>query len=124
MWVRETFADLRGGGFDRPFAYFADSCKNGEEDLESKRCRLDYGVRWRPSIHMPRLASRITLEIDSIRAERLQDITEEDAKAEGIDARPQRSRDWFVDAWNSIYGNWSDNPFVWVVEFHIAEVRP
>lgn len=79
LWVRETFADLRGAGFDTAFAYLANSSKKGHEDEESKRCRLDYGVKWKPSIHMPRIASRITLEITGIRVERLQDINNNDA---------------------------------------------
>lgn len=135
LWVRETFADLRGAGFDRAFAYLADSSKKGYEDEESKRCRLDYGVKWKPSIHMPRIASRITLEITGVRVERLQDITEEDARAEGITdggctecgnhepcgcANPSPdARDAFCFLWGEINGaeSWAANPWVWVIEF-------
>jgi hypothetical protein len=84
-------------------------------------------MRWRPSIHMPRWASRLTLAVTSVRVERVQEITEADARAEGIE--PQRS-DYsgedsnslqFRDLWDSInaargYG-WAVNPWVWVVEF-------
>lgn len=78
--------------------------------------------RWRPSIHMPRWASRITLEVVGVRVERLQDISEEDAKAEGC----ALSADWkafgvvaFQQLWESINGpgSWDANPWVWVVEF-------
>lgn len=83
----------------------------------------------RPSIHMPRWASRITLEITDVRVERLQDISEADAQAEGWTRRPEVStdpqvhkeaaRDWFMDLWESINGpgSWDANPWVWVVEF-------
>ena len=80
---------------------------------------------WRPSIHMPRWASRLTLEITAVRVERLQDIGEEDAKAEGVtiteyysmSRNPHRSA--FIDLWNTCYGpeSWNANPWVWVIEF-------
>lgn len=87
--------------------------------------RCDPG-RWRSPIHMPRWASRITLEITSVRVERLQDITEDDAKAEGCE--PQVINEFvecgtrktkFAQLWESINGpgSWSENPWVWVVEF-------
>ncbi|WP_368216607.1 hypothetical protein [Aeromonas sp. R2-3] len=91
---------------------------------------------WRgtPSIHMPRWASRIQLEITSVRVERLNDINEQDALAEGVDdgtspaaiaagwfEKPRRA---FRRLWERIYGqeSWDSNPWVWVVEFkRIAE---
>ncbi|WP_029589762.1 hypothetical protein [Franconibacter helveticus] len=99
---------------------------------------------WKPSIHMPRAASRITLEITGVRVERLQDISEEDAVAEGIDmeelADAQDCYDCIADhnftgrptaaghfsyLWQSIYGaeSWQANPWVWVVEFRVIENR-
>ncbi|MGU7800820.1 hypothetical protein ACV2ZF_26720, partial [Escherichia coli] len=92
-------------------------------------------VRWTPSIHMPRWASRILLEITSVRVERLNAISEEDARAEGIIdggclncgepepcgcANPvPDATDAFAYLWQSIYGqeNWNANPWVWVIEF-------
>ena len=124
LWCRETWADLRGAGFDRPFAYLADSSKKGYEDEESKRCRLDYGVKWRPSIHMPRIASRITLEITGVRVERLHDITNNDALDEGTPDLRTIENGWdmrrcFQDLWEQINGagSWAENPWVWVIEF-------
>lgn len=106
-------------------------------------------VRWQPSIHMPRWASRITLEITGIRVERLQDIAEADAKAEGIEetatgwksyeiihAGPHKGMPHphshvdnrspitsYRELWESINGagSWDENPFVWVVEFRKVE---
>lgn len=87
-------------------------------------------ARWRPSIHMPRWASRILLEITAVRVERLQDISKEQAKAEGAPmelAELERTvlgavatyRAGFARLWQSINGaeSWSANPWVWVVEF-------
>lgn len=94
-----------------------------------------YGGRWRPSIHMPRWASRLTLYITSVRVERLQAISEADAIAEGCEmdgAFPKEqphvsggmvgwddAREWYADLWDSINGkgSWAANPWVWVVEF-------
>ena len=113
LWVRETW-DTDG----KTIAYRATTPET-TTDPEP--------MRWRPSIHMPRWASRLTLAVTSVRVERVQEITEADARAEGIE--PQRS-DYsgedsnslqFRDLWDSInaargYG-WAVNPWVWVVEF-------
>jgi hypothetical protein len=80
---------------------------------------------WRPSIYMPRWASRITLEVTAIRVERLQDISEADAIAEGAPwaacGAPQEGshKAGFAQLWESIHGpgSWEANPWVWVVEF-------
>ncbi len=86
--------------------------------------------RWRPSIHMPRWASRILLEITGVRVERLQDISEADAKAEGVTLPPSTCnmydgiwRDGYRDLWESIngHGSWDANPWVWVIEFKRIE---
>ncbi len=78
---------------------------------------------WTPSIHMPRWASRITLEITGVRVERLQDISAEDAAAEGLTDRA-KMHDFGV-LWSSIYGDesWQANPWVWVIEFKRVEVE-
>ncbi len=90
---------------------------------------------WKPSIHMPRWASRITLEITGVRVERLNSMTESDALAEGChgghgsipgymySATPHEH---FHHVWQSIYGeeSWQANPWVWVIEFKRVEVQP
>jgi hypothetical protein len=79
--------------------------------------------KWKPSIYMPRQASRITLEVVSVRVERLQDITEEDAIAEGAQCAgfpaSLTNRGAFAALWNKINGvdSWAANPWLWVVEF-------
>ncbi|MGY2681721.1 hypothetical protein [Pseudomonas tolaasii] len=88
LWVRETFIDLRGTGVEhRPdpdgplqrYAYAADYRPGSYSD----EARKDFGLKHKPSIHMPRAASRILLEITDVRVERLQDINDDQAKAEG-----------------------------------------
>lgn len=133
LWVRESFYEhgcWQGGGYDPEDSYFvsdkqvlypADGIKR-----PSERKRDDFW-RSRPSIHMPRWASRITLEITGVRVERLQDISEEDAKAEGAPTECCVIGDkhflGFRSLWRSIYGeeSWQANAWVWVIEFKRVE---
>ncbi|WP_457325129.1 hypothetical protein [Roseateles sp. P5_E11] len=85
----------------------------------------EIGVRWKPCIHMPRWASRILLEIVSVRVERLNDISEADAAAEGWPGPDATSLDamaWYSQLWDEINGPgaWEANTWVWVVEFKRA----
>src|SRR5690606_16958235 len=83
---------------------------------------------WRPSIHMPRWASRLVLEVTGVWVERLQAISEADALAEGIEADKYHGLDRaaaraYSELWEQINGpgSWDANPWVWVVEFRLAD---
>lgn len=133
LWVRETwkcdqvwnqFSPIEIGPREADILFLAD------EQSPSRK-----GVYWgktRPSIFMPRWASRITLEVTDVRAERLQEISEADAISEGIQVdecghviREDDPINWggaiweFAKVWESINGkgSWAQNPWVWVVEF-------
>ena len=135
LWVREAWAT----------EYLYDDIKPSkltprDSDIYYKADGIDSATdvmvhRWRPSIFMPRWASRITLEITDVSVERVQDIDIEDAFhegyplswanaiADGIDAA--QSIEWFRDLWDSInakrgYG-WAINPWVWIVSFGVAK---
>lgn len=110
LWVREAWARYNIDQNSHDMAYRATTPDDWPKE-----------GRWRPSIHMPRWASRITLEITGVRVERLQDINAEDAAAEGITGRA-KMHDFGV-LWSSIYGDesWQANPWVWVIEFKRVE---
>lgn len=73
---------------------------------------LHGAVRWTPSIHMPRWASRITLEVTGVRVERLGEISESDAWAEGVQSVSE-----FKELWASINGTWEPKQWIWVLQF-------
>lgn len=146
LYVCERFAPFTA---DAPYVVFTDGAQK-YRDGSIVRPLAKYapgafdGIRWSPSIHMPRWASRITLEVTEVRVQRLQEITEEDAIAEGIErgkdffdcpmwryySTPDSEPAWCADdpvtsfrtLWESISGarpgcSWDDDPWVWVVEF-------
>jgi hypothetical protein len=118
LWVKEAWAALP---LKKRF-YRADGEMHGE-------------WKWRPSLFMPRLASRITLEIVGVRVERLNAITESDAKAEGFAWNESTAIGWgdgghrhpvlaFSETWDKLNGKthpWSSNPWVWALSFKRIE---
>lgn len=116
LWVRETWkvssnCDELSPNQISPaedVRYFAD----GDTDLSGRN---------RTAIFMPRWASRITLEITSVCVERLQDISDSDALAEGVTRRTEEDTPFraYRDLWTEIngHGSWEQNPYVWVIEF-------
>ncbi|HGW3271002.1 TPA: hypothetical protein ACNKCN_000570 [Klebsiella quasipneumoniae] len=156
IWVRETWATL--GNEDGCCVDWEGKLCKGDERSAARIYRAsceqrpgDYGLwsipddaywkphtkehkfegAWRPSIHMPRWASRILLEITGVRVERLNSISDADAKAEGccygrgggIPDFAVNPADHFPTLWASIYGeeSWKANPWVWVIEFKRVE---
>ena len=133
IWVRETWAEA-GAGAPELKLYRADYPDHVPSHYENVPPASD--IRWTPSIHMPRNASRILLEITGVRVERLNSISQEDAQAEGMELtgwRPTYSDpdsggevwtpyDNFAQLWESIYGeeSWKANPWVWVIEFKVV----
>ncbi|BBP76466.1 hypothetical protein PHLH7_25700 [Pseudomonas sp. Ost2] len=145
LWVRETFAfaDKSGSHDAAPDEHWRPARPGMEPEIYRCWYRASDGHTadgfWKPSIHMPRWASRILLEISEVRVERLQDISEEQALAEGIIPHvrggwhwhphdPSNVDDWhqfgfkspafaFQDLWIGTGGDWDANPWVWVVEF-------
>ncbi|MFY7239010.1 hypothetical protein [Enterobacter hormaechei] len=116
IWVRETWARYNIDQDSHDMAYRATPPADWPEE-----------GRWRPSIHMPRWASRLMLEITGVRVERLQAITLGDICKEigcGLyDFRPATyGFQVWEDLWKSIYGeeNWQANPWVWVIEFKVV----
>lgn len=149
LWVREAFDIVND-----PAAYHVD---DGEREDTGYQCKdairrgpaderwvVDYAAdencrvmdrsgdrKWKPSIHMPRWASRLTLEITGIRVERVQDIENYDAMAEGFPGErwdeghgnigEHEPREQFRELWDKLNGprgfGWESNPWVWVLEF-------
>lgn len=131
LWVRETWAEMPNT--PGVFWYRADF------DDTHPRDTLPVPFRWRPSIHMPRAVSRLSLDVVSVRVERLHAIDDADAKREGVAMVDPKHlgpdvvweigqaftpRKVFTHLWASVYGaeSWHANPWVWRVEFKRSEV--
>jgi hypothetical protein len=132
LWVRETWAPIvQIADVDLPAGLVEKADPRGGVQLIAYRATTEdfvwadgdgYAMEgrscWRPSIHMPRWASRLLLEVTEVRVQRLQEISEEDARAEGVE-----SRGAFCGLWDTINGNgsWRENPWVWCVSFRRVE---
>lgn len=143
LWVRETWARV-------PFSAYNQSIDVSQLPIDPEGWEVAVfkagwdrsAPRWKPSIHMPKVAARIWLEITDIRVERLQDISDVDAASEGIDRKTEKKKagmctfykdycnrnDWywsakasFMSLWQKINGreSWRANPWVWVISFKV-----
>ncbi len=107
LWVRESFCRTGAG----------ETVYRADNKTDQPYWTL---LKWKPSIHMPRWASRITLEITEVRVQRLQEISSDDVRAEGLDPDPIASN-YFPYIWNFINSkggySWESNPWVWAITF-------
>lgn len=124
LWVRETWAQDSA----RIIHFQADGAERPPDEYLTNGTPIQ--TKWQSPIFMPRWASRITLEITDIRAEKLQKITYEDILAEGWDVKTslpitngtagEDARAWYRELWDSLNGKkylWASNPWVWVIKF-------
>lgn len=133
LWVKETFARLHDGLLQHldPDPDNGEPFNNGWSTVyrvEGEPANWKhYGIHWKSPIFMPRKLSRITLEVKSVKVERLQDISRGDCMAEGCpfpniakETDPQR---WYLELWESIHGKgaWEKNPFCWVIKFSVIK---
>lgn len=144
LWVRETWAQV--GSCDPGYltyrATYPDCLPPGLENVPADI--HDAGERWRPSIHMPRWASRITLRLTDVRVQRLQEISEPDVVAEGITKRPHKGHFAYhydggaphghathTGAWRMLWDSinakrglgWDVNPWVWALLFEVIRAN-
>ena len=149
LYVREIWAKIDGSAFGGGWVNYIykadDPSTTTNENLDIWRCK------WQAAIHMPKAASRIWLEVKNVKVERLQDISKDDAIAEGVESwieermksKPVHYRmycdfdsptdpsffttcpiDSFESLWRKIHGPeaWNENPWVWVIEFERKNV--
>ena len=151
LWVRETFRYGVCGAThcvqfkadDRAFYMQAENEGEGDPCGIGHACIGEVrGGKWRSPLHMPRWASRLTLEVESVKVERIQDVSADDIRAEGLpthvawqtfvkcyrdpDERAAKLRTDFAWLWDTINGkgSWAANPWVFVIGFKVAESRP
>lgn len=138
LWVRETWQQVeQHGATVRPVKQLRESMQGVCFKADGSNCPITHGeveLVWRPSIHMPRWASRLSLEITGVRVERLKEISEADAIAEGFESSADHcppgtwlndsiSIDRFARSWdanNKPGAQWADNPWLWVLEFKVT----
>jgi len=120
LWVRETFMVMDIGSFGRVKNTLL--FRATDEEAVNMRWKPEF-IKWKPSIFMPRNYSRLLLEIVSVRVERVQNISLQDAISEGMtcDLPFCNQQEEYEDLWNRIHKKrgfgWDTNPWVWVIEF-------
>jgi hypothetical protein len=130
LWVRETHKQLHRKPLHPDFPHLPDVMYQDGEDYDI--CTKALGWKTVPSIHMPRWASRITLLVDDVKVQRLQEISEDDARAEGVEAvalttasgvHPMPFKPRFRSLWNTLYPeqSWDANPWVVALTFRVIK---
>lgn len=147
LWVRETFMlessygcelDYKPSSSIHPVQWHSEDDGDGgqvrwfeqphyratEPDAELTNPDTDERIKWRPSIFMPRWASRIQLEITDVRVEKLKAISEGDIIAEGCPPQFLLGQNWYRPLWESINGpgSWEANPYIWAISIKRIEV--
>ena len=135
LWVRETwYPAVRVSSIMITAAWTPSEIASATEaqykaDADAGAFELSKSLRWKPSIHMPRWASRVTLQVTGVRVEQVKDISREDAIAEGapdqwFDGDTMRNfvpQGWYENLWDSLNAkrgySWASNPWVWVISF-------
>ncbi len=129
LWVRETWCPMEGVNRDSGWIWYKANDVSIDHPRAKEMWDEDRALKNRPSIHMPRWASRITLEVVGVHAEQVQDVNEDDVKAEGVFIGDERAsavtlNGRFRRLWDSInkkrgFG-WDVNPWTWVVNFKVV----
>lgn len=123
LWVRETWhTDTLP--LEQARAEHEDMMSESPIYFRASVEELEAGYLWRPSIHLPRWASRLTLRITDIRVQRVQEITEYECEEEGVGhVMPHSAREMYAKLWDSINGKgaWRRNPWVWALTFEVIE---
>lgn len=135
LWVRESWQWIEGFAGSGYYVFKTDFHQRYDGWERDTKSHIERVERWRPSIHMPKEAARIWLQVTDVRVERLQSITIADAKAEGVERYHETDAyvnfldgTWTANAWASFGSLWSKingreswdaNPFVWVVKFSV-----
>ena len=131
LWVRETWAYLLQTGGGKRYMY--------RDDPYDRTLVQLWNEKWRPSIHMPRTACRITLRVRRVWVEQAQEIQLGDVIEEGcphmdgsiFETWPSEEFEWFIKRWDSIYAglrgrrclSWDANPWVWACEFEMVREK-
>lgn len=135
LWCRETWQGFIQTSYEYDEwreAEASDIADSSHLEVEYRATSDSQPSRWRPSIHMPRWASRLTLELTGVRVERLSGISEVDAFAEGVrncgyeqmeQHEPGEGKALYQSLWESLHGegSWATNPWLWALEFRVYQ---
>lgn len=115
LWVRETFMKMPREGFYE----YKTNHPLFEKTILKNQILKEEGLKWTPSIHMPKVACRIFLEIETVGVQQLQSITSHDAQWEGFEENGESFYGRYKTLWEQINGkgSWDKNPWIWILKF-------